>query len=133
MKSIIFTVFILLGALHAPAALAQQSVSDFLYGYCGTATFDKNDSFAANLYALLYSLTLNSSQFLYSSTSFERGSKSDYVYGMYQCRGDVSLSDCSSCVTAGLAEISAILANQSVICGYLAKGARFRYRGCYLR
>eukprot|EP00250_Pteridium_aquilinum_P009191 c18503_g1_i1 orf=1-303(-) len=101
MKSIIFTVFILLGALHAPAALAQQSLSDLVYGFCSPATvftvFSRNDTFDTNLLALSYVLSQSSSQSMYSSGSFVTGPESNHVYGMYQCRGDVSLSDCSSC------------------------------------
>lgn len=124
----------LLGVLLPPASafMAEQSVTDKLYHVCNPNNFSSNDSFARNFNSVATSLTYNSSHFLYSLASSVTGSELTHVYGIYQCRGDISLSDCSSCVIFGLAQFSNTSSALS-LCGMLAGGARVRYTGCYLR
>eukprot|EP00250_Pteridium_aquilinum_P021983 c25274_g2_i1 orf=228-2339(-) len=131
LKALNITVLtVVLGCLLAPpqASAQRQSVLDFVYSQCSPYNFDSSDGFARNLNTVKNSLIQNSSQFRYSLASSKTGSQeSDYVYGMYECRGDISLSDCSSCVQNGLADFYTLCS------GKLARGARARYKGCYLR
>eukprot|EP00250_Pteridium_aquilinum_P007208 c16977_g1_i1 orf=2-202(-) len=49
-KSILLSLQLGALLLHPPpAALAQQSALDQLYGFCNTGVFSSNDSFAQNL------------------------------------------------------------------------------------
>lgn len=104
--------------LYPCPALSEQAVTDNLYGLCNPTTFTSNSTFSHNFKAVVFALTEQAYKTLYSEVN------ASYVYGMYQCRGDVSLPDCFSCVYNALIS--------DVHCGS-AIGARVQYKGCFVR
>lgn len=76
-----------------------------------------------NLQTLLSSLVAASGQKTFAATT--TGDGQNAVTGVYQCRGDLSASDCYLC-------ISKIPSKISKLCGDVA-AARIQLNGCYLR
>ncbi|KAK2417861.1 plasmodesmata-located protein [Trifolium repens] len=76
-----------------------------------------------NLQSLLSSLVSASPQKTFAATT--TGDGQNAVTGVYQCRGDLSTSDCYLCV-------SKIPSKLSKLCGEVA-AARIQLSGCYLR
>ncbi|XVF87659.1 hypothetical protein PTKIN_Ptkin18bG0138100 [Pterospermum kingtungense] len=83
---------------------AQQQT--YLYHSCSnTTTFPRNGTYQANLHQLLSSLSSNATRGngFYNTTS---GTKSEVVYGLFLCRGDVSPSSCQDCVSTATNDVT---------------------------
>lgn len=76
-----------------------------------------------NIDSILPKLVQATSQFGYSATSFGHGEAQ--VFGLAQCRGDVSTQDCSSCIQEAAKEIRSFCPNKV--------DARIWYEYCFLR
>lgn len=111
-----------------------------------TVVLSISPSFAADLYALVYkgcanqtsrgggvslqavavltsSLTAQATTAKFYKTTTSSSTGGQEVFGLFQCRGDLSSSDCSACV-------SRVLPMWSSLCG-LAVAARVQLTGCY--
>ncbi|XP_061983622.1 cysteine-rich receptor-like protein kinase 15 isoform X2 [Populus nigra] len=83
------------------AALTEAQEITFLYHICSnTTTFVRNSTYQANLNILLSSLAANATRsdingFYNASTGHD---VYDQVYGLFLCRGDVSVEVCQECV-----------------------------------
>ncbi|KAH6789721.1 receptor-like protein related family protein [Perilla frutescens var. frutescens] len=82
-----------------------------------------NGSISRNIDALLPKLVSGTIQNGFIATSY--GGGKEQVYGLAQCRGDVSSSDCSSCIQDAAKEIRNLCPNQA--------DARIWYDYCFLR
>ena len=105
--------------------MVQGKPNDYVYGLCNTQNYEPNSSFALNVNTAIGTLVGKSKQSLsgYDNVVPKKEPNSSFVYSMYQCRGDASLAQCSSCV----AQIVG-----TPPCG-LAIGTRIQYKACYLR
>ncbi|XP_062081022.1 cysteine-rich repeat secretory protein 55-like [Humulus lupulus] len=92
--------------------------------FCNKRTAISNGSkISANIDSLLPELALKTPPNAFA-TSFS-GEDEDRVYGLAQCRGDVSTKDCSSCVQDAAKEIKQRCPNEA--------DARIWYDYCFLR
>ncbi|XP_060675677.1 cysteine-rich receptor-like protein kinase 15 [Ziziphus jujuba] len=76
-----------------------------------TTTFNPNTPYQSNLDDVFSKLTSNAARgtdFIYFSASAgsenSTGNSSDYVYGIYLCRGDISSTMCHDCVLASITD-----------------------------
>ena len=83
---------------------------------------DPNGLYSQSLSALFSSLIQQSSRFKYYKTS--SGGSQSTIYGLYQCRGDLSYADCHNCVSK-LPQLS------DQLCGKVSS-ARVQLLGCYM-
>lgn len=92
-----------------------------VYRVCNTGKFSDDSSASQDFSTVLEALTD-----LSSSTSFNTANHNQF-YGMYQCRGDISVNaaDCSTCVAGAEALAKKNCPN--------AIGLRLQLDGCYLR
>jgi hypothetical protein len=72
---------------------------------CANNTFSPNSIYQSNLNSLLSSISSNATQNLefYNTTSGQN--TSEPVYGLYDCRGDVTIQVCRTCVVAAVKEM----------------------------
>lgn len=106
----------------------QARAHVFVYGGCSQAKYQPNSPFQPNLNSLLSSMATSSSQSSYNS--FAIGNSSSLppdaaVYGLYQCRGDLSIPDCASCIENAIGQLGLLCVN-----GY---AAGLQLDGCYVR
>ncbi|KAM7275233.1 hypothetical protein ACFE04_017099 [Oxalis oulophora] len=98
--------------------LLQTTIGvDPLGNWClGTGTFASSDPYADNLAKLFSSLECKTPSSGFSSDF--TGHNPDKSYGLALCRGDVSKSDCKTCVTNATAEITKRCPNEksAIIC-----------------
>lgn len=94
---------------------------EYLYHFCSDTNFTTNRPYQTNLNTLLSSLQSNTSLFLNTTT----GQNPNRVYGLFLCRGDVSISTCQDCVTFATKEASQR-------CNF-SKGYTVWYDQCLLR
>ncbi|KAK8664842.1 hypothetical protein V6N13_084615 [Hibiscus sabdariffa] len=92
-------------SLLSPAIEAQQP--NYLYHVCQntTTTFSTNSTYQANRDTLLSSLSSNGARGdgFYNTTT---GRGADMVYGLFLCRGDLSIDVCQACVAFAANDIS---------------------------
>jgi hypothetical protein len=104
-----------------------EAAATYLYHDCpNTTTFTANSTYQSNLNRLLASLTSNatSSTGFYNTTAFSPNSV-DTVYGLFLCRGDVSVDECRDCVSGASEDVVERCPN--------AKDAVAWYEYCMLR
>jgi hypothetical protein len=85
-----------------------------LYQVCANNTFNPNSIYQSNLNSLLSSISSNATQNLefYNTTSGQN--TSEPVYGLYDCRGDVTIQVCRTCVVAAVKEIKNKCSRQKI-------------------
>ncbi|XP_062091599.1 plasmodesmata-located protein 8 [Humulus lupulus] len=100
----------------------------FIYAGCSEEKYQPGSPFEGNLNSLLSSVVSSSSQALYNSFSVGNGSSippEAATYGLFQCRGDLKILDCSKCVESAVSQIG-------LVCPY-SYGASLQLEGCYVR
>lgn len=95
---------------------------NFVYEGCSQETYNTSTNYGNNLNALLATLLRQASSSDYYNASV--GSGSDAVYGLYDCRGDLSSDDCVNCIKNAMSQISQVC--------FQARGARIQLDGCHM-
>ncbi|XP_054789987.1 plasmodesmata-located protein 7-like [Prosopis cineraria] len=114
---------IILCYLLDPSVLA--STDSFLYGGCTQQQFIPNSPYESNLDSLLTSLVNSATYSTYNNFTIIGSSAQDVVYGLYQCRGDLSMPDCAACVARAVTRAG-------VLCEQRCGGA-VQLDGCYVK
>ncbi|PWA60378.1 Gnk2-homologous domain-containing protein [Artemisia annua] len=102
--------------------------SNIIYYGCSTEKFKPNTPFETNLNSLLPLLVSSSSQALYNSFAIgndTNASLESSIYGLYQCRGDVSTPVCTKCVEGAVSQVE-------VVCPY-SYSATLQFDECLVR
>lgn len=121
-----YILFFFLPLLQGSNCLSTAHV--FIYGGCSQSKYQPNSPFQGNLNSLLSSISSSSTQFSYNSFAVGNGTSSPpdaVVYGLYQCRGDLSIPECAACVESAVGQIALICVD-----GY---GAQLQLDGCFVR
>ncbi|XP_013598684.1 PREDICTED: cysteine-rich receptor-like protein kinase 19 [Brassica oleracea var. oleracea] len=91
-----------LALLASLGSYAQQQDPTYIYHVCpNTTTYLKNSTYSSNVRTLLSDLSSNSrslNSFSIGSYRTAVGQIPDLVFGLFLCRGDLSLEVCSNCV-----------------------------------
>jgi len=102
--------------------LIHFAVADDLAHICGDRNYTTNSTFHSNLNLLLASLSSTSSTFFNDT----KGSvPADLAYGLVLCRGDVTPSDCGTCIKNAAQDILSLCPK--------SKKATAWYDNCQLR
>ncbi|KAK9160245.1 hypothetical protein Syun_006586 [Stephania yunnanensis] len=116
---------IIVSTFLIPSSKAASSSPDFttlVYKGCANQTLpDPNGVFSQTLNSLFNSLITQSSKSKFFKTTSGGNSQ---ITGLFQCRGDLSATDCYTCV-------SQIPQLSSQLCGAASAAARIQLRGCY--
>ncbi|KAK3150438.1 hypothetical protein QOZ80_3AG0233140 [Eleusine coracana subsp. coracana] len=105
--------------LHAPLLVSCADIYALIYKGCANQSFP-GGAVPPSVPALASTLSAQSSSAKFFKTSSSPGSAS--VFGLFQCRGDLSGSDCASCV-------SRAASSWSNVCG-ASVAARVQLAGC---
>ncbi|KAK9749250.1 hypothetical protein RND81_02G112700 [Saponaria officinalis] len=119
-NTIIFLLLLLI-LLHQLPLFTPTNAYIFIYAGCSQQKYQPSSSYEPNLNSLLTSLVSSSSQTLYNNFS----ANTPPVYALYQCRGDLTLTDCSSCIHSAVSQVG-------LVCPY-SYGATLQLEGCYIR
>ncbi|KAL6004910.1 hypothetical protein ACLOJK_005468 [Asimina triloba] len=117
---------LLLLSLHITTS--QSSPHLFVYGGCSQSKYPTNSPFQSNLNSLLSYLTNSASQSTYNTFAVANDTNSPpdaAAYGLYQCRGDLSITDCATCVQSAVAQLG-------LVCVYAFAGG-LQLDGCFVR
>ncbi|KAH0468816.1 hypothetical protein IEQ34_002048 [Dendrobium chrysotoxum] len=95
--------------------------TDLISKECGK-NFTNNDNLQANINSTIFDLVTKTSAYGFANSS--HGSGSDTVYGIAECRGDVSVQTCSTCIANAAQQIQTTCWN--------AAESRIWYQYCFL-
>ncbi|KAF3791047.1 Cysteine-rich repeat secretory protein 15 [Nymphaea thermarum] len=118
-RSIPLMVFCVQCLITSPEAKSEA----FIYAGCSQDRYDPASPFNNNLNSMLTSFINSASA--YSYNNFSVPDSAAPIYGLYQCRGDLSLDDCSNCVRNAIAQLTLVCAN--------AYGGGLQLDGCFVR
>ncbi|KAK4430431.1 Plasmodesmata-located protein 7 [Sesamum alatum] len=85
--------------------LASSSPDAFLYGGCSQIKYTPDSPYQSNLNSLLTSLVNSATYSSYNKYTVMGSNPQDVVYGLYQCRGDLSMPDCATCVAQAVTRL----------------------------
>ncbi|XP_074279039.1 plasmodesmata-located protein 3-like [Silene latifolia] len=110
--------------LFLPSVLSDYT--DLVYRGCADQNFPSpSQPYAQNLKTLFNSLLTQSSKTNFSKTTIGEGTQSA-IFGLYQCRGDLTAIDCNNCV-------SKFPKMARKYCGENSIAARIQLVGCTVR
>ncbi|MED6107515.1 Plasmodesmata-located protein 7 [Stylosanthes scabra] len=119
-----FTIF--LSLIFFPSIITPSSIIDsYLYGGCTQQKYTPNSPYEANLNSLLTSLVNSATFSTYNNFTMVGGSQQDAVYGLYQCRGDLSMPDCAACVARAVTKAGDMCRGSC--------GGAVQLDGCYVK
>ncbi|KAA8529012.1 hypothetical protein F0562_033500 [Nyssa sinensis] len=116
--------FLTISVLTHPSTSTIDSV---IYSGCTQLKCAPGTPYESNVNSALTSLVNSASSLNFNSVkiSLPGSSKNDIVYGLFQCRGDLSNSDCKDCVAHSVSQLN-------IICGDSTGGA-LQLEGCFVK
>ncbi|XP_022956643.1 cysteine-rich repeat secretory protein 60-like [Cucurbita moschata] len=105
-----------------PSLSATDTV---IYGGCTQLQYSPTSSYHTNLNSLLTSLLNSATYTSYNNYTIQASSPQDTLYGLYQCRGDLSMPDCANCIAHALTQLGTLCSNKC--------GAALQLDGCYVK
>ncbi|XP_065858007.1 plasmodesmata-located protein 7 [Euphorbia lathyris] len=115
---------IILALLFFPIA-SPSATNSFVYGGCSQQKFTPNSPYESNINSLLTSLVNSATYTSYNNFTIMASTPQDVVYGLFQCRGDLSMPDCATCVARAVSQLGSLC---SETCG----GA-IQLQGCFVK
>ncbi|KAL8139142.1 hypothetical protein V2J09_005143 [Rumex salicifolius] len=107
-----------------PEVQSSVDITRLIYRGCADQKFpDPSDTYIQNLKSLFQTLISESTKTNFSKTTV--GDGQDSIFGLYQCRGDLTTLDCYNCVSQ-FPKLTKKLCGKTI-------AARFQLLGCYMR
>lgn len=106
----------------------QAKAASFIYAGCSPSKFQPSTPYQNNLVSLLTSVASAASQATYNCFAVGNDSASAAgaaVYGLYQCRNDLSAGDCSACVQSAVGQLNLVCPD--------SYAASLQLDGCFVR
>ncbi|KAG6403301.1 hypothetical protein SASPL_135518 [Salvia splendens] len=85
--------------------VADSAADSFLYGWCSHINYTPNSPYESNLNSLITSHVNSATYSSYNKSTITGSSPDDVVYGLYQCRSDLSMADCATCVARAVTRL----------------------------
>ncbi|XP_024636266.1 plasmodesmata-located protein 2 [Medicago truncatula] len=122
-KPLFLLLFFIFFTTHFSKSSSSPDYTTLVYKGCSKETFtDPNGAYSQSLSALFGSLVSQSTKTRFFKTTTGNGQNS--ITGIFQCRGDLTNSDCYSCVSK-LPVLSDKLCGKTI-------SARVQLSGCYM-
>ncbi|XP_039049382.1 plasmodesmata-located protein 7-like [Hibiscus syriacus] len=105
--------------------ILSSSTDAFVFGGCTQQKYTPDSPYKSNLNSLLTSLVNSATYSSYNNFTIMGSSPQDVVYGLYQCRGDLSMPDCATCVARAVSQTGSLCPS--------ACGGAVQLQGCYVK
>ncbi|KAG8382716.1 hypothetical protein BUALT_Bualt05G0106300 [Buddleja alternifolia] len=124
LSSSLCLLLIILSHFTTPSISALES---FIFVGCSQLRYDVGTPYESNVNSVLSSLVNSASfsNFNNFKISVPGSTPSDVVYGLFQCRGDLSNSDCHECVVNAVSRLGSTCVG--------ASGGALQLEGCFVR
>ncbi|KAM0019986.1 putative Gnk2-like domain-containing protein [Helianthus debilis subsp. tardiflorus] len=103
--------------------LSVCTANSNIYVHCSQLNFTSTTPYESNVNSLFTSLVDSAS--LYNFNKFETSPQSDAVYGLFQCRGDLSSPNCKDCVSSAISQLKASCP--------MSTGGEIQLEGCFVK
>ncbi|KAK6267020.1 hypothetical protein QUC31_017857 [Theobroma cacao] len=124
--SLSLTIFLIFFSSLSLRTLALSSDTDSLvFGGCTQQKYTPHSPYESNLDSLLTSLVNSATYSSYNNYTIMGSSPQDVVYGLYQCRGDLSMPDCATCVARAVSQTGSLCPTTC--------GAAVQLQGCFVK
>ncbi|XP_027097687.1 plasmodesmata-located protein 6-like [Coffea arabica] len=119
-----FTFLLISSLLIHPST---SSTTNFVYGGCTQLKFTPGTPYESNVDSVLTSVVNSAATANFNNfkISLPGSTQSDVVYGLYQCRGDLSNDDCHDCIVHAVSQLGGICADTS--------GGALQLDGCFVK
>ncbi|KAL3635951.1 hypothetical protein CASFOL_020498 [Castilleja foliolosa] len=106
---------------------SHSALESFVYAGCSQLKYTPSSPYESNVNSILSSAVNSASlsNFNNFKASLPGSAQNDVVYGLFQCRGDLSIPDCHSCVVAAISRLGASCVG--------ATGGALQLDGCFVR
>lgn len=104
---------------------SPSSTNSFVFGGCTQQKYSPDSPYESNINSLLTSLVNSASFSSYNNYTIAGSSPQDVLYGLFQCRGDLSMPDCSACVARAVSQLGSL-------CSQTCGGA-VQLQDCYVK
>ncbi|XP_073109911.1 plasmodesmata-located protein 7 isoform X2 [Elaeis guineensis] len=108
-----------------PFISCSDDYESFVYAGCSETKYTPGSPYQLNVESLLTSLSKAAESSTYANDTSSTASSADPAYGLFQCRADLPISDCDSCIRSALSQLSALCP--------AATGGGVQLRSCFLR
>ncbi|KAK2644370.1 hypothetical protein Ddye_019565 [Dipteronia dyeriana] len=105
-SSLIFVFLLSLSSSMLTFTGAADPKYPYLYWRCLDNNFTRNSTYQSNLNLLLSSLVFNGANGSYGFFNATAGQDPNRVYGLFQCRNDVTTSICQDCVVSASKDVT---------------------------
>ncbi|KAL8133880.1 plasmodesmata-located protein 7-like [Apium graveolens] len=120
------TVYLFIVVIALPLLHMTHSISDtVIYGGCSKIKYTPGSTYESNLNSLLTSLVNSATSSSYNKYTITGSTPQDIVYGLFQCRGDLTLPDCATCVAHSVSQLG-------TLCPQTCGGAA-QLDGCFVK
>ncbi|XP_012474643.1 plasmodesmata-located protein 7 [Gossypium raimondii] len=103
----------------------SSSTDSFVFGGCTQQKYAPDSPYESNLNSLLTSLVNSATYSSYNNFTIVGSSPQDVVYGLYQCRGDLSMPDCATCVARAVTQTGSLCPTSC--------GGAVQLQGCFIK
>ncbi|KAL5570908.1 hypothetical protein UlMin_020505 [Ulmus minor] len=126
-RSSLLSIFLsfLLSLSSLPIHSLSSSTDSFVFGGCTQQKYTPNSPYESNINSLLTSLVNSATYSSYNNYTITGSSPQDVVYGLFQCRGDLSMPDCATCIARAVSQVGGL-------CPQTCGGA-LQLQGCYIK
>ncbi|ERM94138.1 cysteine-rich repeat secretory protein 60 [Amborella trichopoda] len=100
--------------------LSLSASDSFVYGGCSQIKFDPTSSYQSDLNSIMASAANSASFSAYNNFTTNKS-----VYGLYQCRNNLPLSECSNCIQTSINQLRALCPNSC--------GGTIQLQECFLK
>ncbi|GMN42260.1 hypothetical protein TIFTF001_011474 [Ficus carica] len=104
---------------------AASSTDDFVFGGCTQQKYSPESAYESNVNSLLTSLVNSATYSSYNNFTVTGSTQHDVIYGLFQCRGDLAMPDCATCVVRAVSQLGPLCSQ--------ACGGALQLQGCYVK
>ncbi|XP_050226442.1 plasmodesmata-located protein 7 [Mercurialis annua] len=104
---------------------SSSSTDSFVFGGCTQQVYTPDSPYESNINSLLTSLVNSATYTSYNNFTIMGSTPQDIVYGLFQCRGDLSMPDCATCVARAVSQLGSLCSNTC--------GGALQLQGCYVK
>ncbi|GKV11182.1 hypothetical protein SLEP1_g22455 [Rubroshorea leprosula] len=116
---------LLILTISSLTSLSNSATDTFVYGGCSQMKYAQGSPYEVGVDSLLTSLVNSAMYTTYNNFTIPGSSQQDTIYGLFQCRGDLSNNDCGRCVARAVSQVGTLCLDST--------GGALQLEGCLVK
>ncbi|GLT27360.1 hypothetical protein SLA2020_023660 [Shorea laevis] len=116
---------LLILTISSLTSLSNSATDTFVYGGCSQLKYAQGSPYEVGVDSLLTSLVNSAMYTTYNNFTIPGSSQQDTIYGLFQCRGDLSNNDCGRCVARAVSQVGTLCLDST--------GGALQLEGCLVK